>query len=112
MSLANQKFNPLNFESDEFAESFQQHFIKIITQISNNKLIFSQTISKIDFANLNINYFTKSQKLLSFIRNIIANPATIEWNKNINEQVKQKNIDFLKIIKKTGIKSIEEFEDL
>jgi hypothetical protein len=112
MSLANQKFNPLNFESDEFAESFQQHFIKIITQISNNKLIFSETISKIDFANLNINYFTKSQKLLSFIRNIIANPATIEWNKNINEQVKQKNIDFLEIIKKTGIKSIEEFEDL
>ncbi len=110
--LANQKFNPLNFESDTFAESFQQHFIKIITQISNNKLIFSETISKIDFANLNINYFTKSKKLLSFIRNIIANPAAIEWNENINEQVKQKNINFLEIIKKTGIKSIKEFEDL
>jgi len=61
---------------------------------------------------LNINYFTKSQKLLSFIRDIISNPSALEWNENINEQVKQKNIDFLKRIKKTGIKSIEEFEDL
>jgi len=49
---------------------------------------------------------------LSFIRDIISNPAVLEWNENIDEQVKQKNIDFLKRIKKTGIKSIEELEVL